>query len=399
MSPSSHPTALSARRSTTILRRVWAMCVVLSIVVLTTLVFSVSPAVAGPLEDSLAALEAQESKTRPLLDERAALERRYEAQTAEIETLKSKGGIVNDYELQDALRDARGMAEELNELAQRIRSQQDTEDRHRQEVVAHYDILIANLEQTLLTASSEQQLAIVQNLEALQSVREEFRRALQVASNPLEPIDVPDLGEFESIDPEEIAAAADELADNQEKLHVQLTELDERIDSLERRRRLVAFAEDSADEANLFGEEARSTQVQGSRSASTNRASDASKTEESADIQTSGAEAEVTSSGPTNDGAPAAAPPSPGTDDDASDPDNNSFMADGDGAPGDVREPHRRDPRRSARRRRRRLRLRPRRQCRRARRCDVGYRRHSQRRRSQRSRRLGCFGGKQESRW
>lgn len=242
----------------------WLARLLLTVALWLTLACGV--AVAGPLEDAVSQLAAAEATTASLVAERHTLEAEHRVLTSRVEDLKAAGSLVDDYALRDALRAARASAETLNALSEQIRSQREREAELRRQVVVQYDALIAALERKLIAVSPSEQVEVIASLEALQLAREDFRRAFSVALDPFEPIAMPDLDRLDGSDPEELMAAADELADNEEKLRGRLGELESRIEALERRRRLVAFAEDSADEADLFGEEARTTRVRSSRS-------------------------------------------------------------------------------------------------------------------------------------
>ncbi|PIV98794.1 MAG: hypothetical protein COW42_13165 [Deltaproteobacteria bacterium CG17_big_fil_post_rev_8_21_14_2_50_63_7] len=293
---------------------------------------------ADPLSEQLAEVESLQSKADTLTDELSALEGRYQLFVEAIEELKSHSdGIVGDLGLKRTLRDARAVAEELNAKAADLAALRKSQELAQAKVIALCDEQIAAKEESLFTASSEQQAELIASLQKLQTLRDRIRRS---SVDPLLPVALPDLVGFDSNDPEEVLAAADELEDNKEKLAAQLDELDGMIASLERRKKLRSYAEDSADEANLFAEDVRPTRIGTTPTAG--KAADAPTKSSTGGIATAGGTAPGTPSpGKSTDdwsaGTPAESPP-PSGDPDAQSPSYNDATgafnggADSDGA-------------------------------------------------------------------
>lgn len=214
---------------------------------------------AGDLASSRAKLEVAQSEVSKIEAEISNLEARLQLQVREVEALKRQDALV-DYALQEALAASRSTAEELSSLTSELRAAQSDQQRSFEALMGAYDEEIVALEGRIFEVSGTEQQAIIGQLERLQREREQVRAEVP---SVLSPITVPELAEIISDDPEELMAAADELVASEAEMNDQLQDISARIDALEQRRRVLAYAEDTSDERALFGEEDTPTQISG----------------------------------------------------------------------------------------------------------------------------------------
>lgn len=209
-------------------------------------------------------LEALSAKYRAELDARkkaqsqiAALERQYDALTAKIDRLKRQGiSNLNRGELQDLYRQGRRLAEQLGQVQQGIQQRDERMERLAAGIMAQYDVKMRQLERDLVSAKGSERGKLIGQLNQLSRQRAEYAQPLpQLDNKRVEAM----LRTSEGLDnPDDMLAMADELQDAEQEVLKKLGWVNERLDELKSRKRLLQRASAFSREESFFEESARS---------------------------------------------------------------------------------------------------------------------------------------------
>ncbi len=193
---------------------------------------------------------------------RAELAGRHEHLAGEIAALKSANAGpllrgVADGRLDATLKEAQGLAEQLEVLDRRVADARDRAADARRALVAQLDAAIADQRQALAAAPPAQRRARFEALGRLVAERSRLTTSAPRASGGR--VQLPDTADTE--DPDALRELADETQDHAERVRGDLGRLDARLAALLARRRLVRAATAFERDTQLFGEDERSRRV------------------------------------------------------------------------------------------------------------------------------------------
>lgn len=213
---------------------------------------------AQPLDAAQKSYRDSANKRAALIGQLESLEKRYNGLVRRIEERKRAGAMetfAGRLELGNLLRESKALADELASLQERVRRLDDELDSQRTRVLGRIDAEVSKLERQLGSADRTERRRLVSELNALRRQRADYSAPLPDAPSLAEIRDALSLAEeVDPSQPEELLAAADELQDTEDQIRRRLTALRERLDSLERRKRLMRRADNLSREERFFEE-------------------------------------------------------------------------------------------------------------------------------------------------
>lgn len=240
-----HPTATARRR--------------LALLALLALLLGSAAWAAPPLEVARGAFAAAAQRLDALSGARARLAAEHEAVAARIEALKSAGAGrllpgVTDGRLDELLKAAQGDADRLAELDRQHAAAAAEQARHQRALMeALGEQLLALQAQTARAAPAERP-ALFAQLRALAAEQAQVARAGAAPARPQGGLPRVDAAALEDASPDELLELADEALDHAERVRRQLAEVEQRLDALRERRRILRAAVAFRRDESLFAE-------------------------------------------------------------------------------------------------------------------------------------------------
>ena len=218
---------------------------------------------AAPLGDTREVHAVTRSDFGRLSSARSVLDQSYEALAAEIETLKGARGsqlgpAPQDGALDDRLKRAKAIAEELAELDRRVGRAQAAYAEARSALVTALESEILRLQLSLSEVSRDERVA---RFEVLRSLVEERRTLPAFVAERRASVVLPATSVDVVASAEELRELVDETRDHAERVRAQLDRVIARVGVLQARRRLLQAAMDFQRDDALFAEGERNRRV------------------------------------------------------------------------------------------------------------------------------------------
>lgn len=218
-------------------------------------------------------LDTLKNRWADAMEQRALLERamrdlggEYDKVVAGIDKLK-RGGVDNleRRELEKLLRKGRTLAQELEKLQKQVSSLDGRINQIAAEIVERLDAERARLEFELVNASISEQVIIVETLNEIADERARYARPLEKISRKNLAMILEDADGLE--DPGDMIAMADELQDAEAEVRSKLTRVQQQLEDLKKRQRLLRRARAFNREERFFeeGDRGRATVARVSR--------------------------------------------------------------------------------------------------------------------------------------
>jgi hypothetical protein len=186
------------------------------------------------------------------------LELEYRKLVADIEQKKAAG--VLGRELQTLLRRSRTVAQQLRSLQGTLRGLDRRVVGERGKLMRKIEGEVRRLELSLVGSGPIERLDIVDDLNALKRERTEIESTDEPSSVDVEGL-LSSIEETRFQSPDEARAAADELDDTEEQVHLRLRELKGRIEELRQSRVLMQRARSFAQQERLFEDQTRNRRL------------------------------------------------------------------------------------------------------------------------------------------
>lgn len=190
-----------------------------------------------------------------IVDEMRGLETRHKRIVGQITNLKKQNnsGLTVRLALENQLREAQQISEELAQLQERIRVMDNRLGASRTQLINTIEGHIQGLESQLRAAPASERRALVVKLNTLKAERARFAEPLPAAPS-VEDLDATLMLAARADSPEDLIAAADELLDTEDKLRRRLVAVETRLDELKASKRLVRRAQGFSREERFFEE-------------------------------------------------------------------------------------------------------------------------------------------------
>lgn len=213
----------------------------------------VEAAAGDGLEEEKARFARIQETIGALVVERDKLEKRYTRLTREITSRKKSGNaeLLQDLKLQNLLKEAKVLSEQLYALQSQIRGQERFLDKARKKLLTSYDARIADQEEIMFGGIGAERTQAITEINALRRARHAYTVPAPVSSELLLEA-LPSFEEEAIQDPEEARAAADELDDADRKLQHRIQALETQIADLEAQKRLRRKAQSFRAEQSFF---------------------------------------------------------------------------------------------------------------------------------------------------
>ena len=213
--------------------------------------------------------EAQQGweRTRSSVEEaRQRLERalgEYQKSVERLEKLKAEEarGQASRRQLEDALRRSHALVEGVRERQITLLTRQAELERAREQLLNALSARRVELEQSVARSSGAEQLALIEELNALSRLQSQMREtAPGVDPERVEQV-LADARLVEGGHPRDLLAVADELEDTEAQLRERLTTVEARLSELERSRDLMRRARDFSTRERFFEENDRARAI------------------------------------------------------------------------------------------------------------------------------------------
>lgn len=190
-----------------------------------------------------------------IVDEMRGLETRHKRLVGQIINLKKQNnsGLTVRLALENQLREAQQISENLAQLQERIRVMDNRLGANRTQLINTIEGHIQGVESKLRSAPASERRALVLQLNGLKAERARFAEPLPAAPS-VEELDATLTLAARADSPEDLIAAADELQDTEDKLRRRLLAVETRLDELKASKRLVRRAQGFSREERFFEE-------------------------------------------------------------------------------------------------------------------------------------------------
>lgn len=200
------------------------------------------------LEAARADSAAARSKVAQTRKSQTDLRRELSDVSARIEQLKAKEGrsLLENSELETALRHSQELSAQLTELANRLSTEETASQSAAVALLSALNAEVATArEQAAKMPSRDERKALLAQLSALKAEREQLRSLLPDSA-------IPQLQERASTDPDELLSQADALRDNEDKVRAKVKELEARLADAKQDRDLDRHLRELSRDESLF---------------------------------------------------------------------------------------------------------------------------------------------------